>query len=198
MAGKTLEFFFDLGSPYSYLASTRVEALAQRAGATLRWRPFLVGAVFKTTGNVAPAFNLFKARYLLKDLGDWTRSYKLPDLVLPANFPVDTLKANRLALVAQEQGRLPQWTCAVFEAAFVRGQDISAPGVLAELLRGLDIDPQQAFARMLSQQIKDALRQNTDEAVSRGAFGAPTFFVGEDMYFGNDRLDFVEAALKSG
>ncbi|MGA9523988.1 MAG: 2-hydroxychromene-2-carboxylate isomerase [Myxococcaceae bacterium] len=193
---KTLEFFFDYGSPYSWLACTQIDAIAQRTSAEVRWRPFLLGAVFKATGNHAPAQNMYKARYLLKDLGDWTRAYGLPAFVLPPDFPSDSIKANRLGLVAEELGKLPAYSHAVYRAGFTEGRDISQPQVLADLLRGAGMDPQAAFARMLSQEIKDRLRKNTDEAVERGAFGAPTFFIGDDMYFGNDRLPFVEAALR--
>ncbi len=193
---RTLEFFFDYGSPYSWLACRQVEALARRTSAELRWRPFLLGAVFKATGNQTPAQNTYKARYLLKDLGDWTRTLGLPAFMPPASFPTDSLKANRLGLVADELGKLPAYSHAVYRTSFNEGRDISQPQVLADLLRGIGIDPQAAFARMLSQEIKDRLRKNTEEAVERGAFGAPTFFIGDDMYFGNDRLPFVEAALR--
>lgn len=195
--GTTVEFFFDCGSPYSYLASTQIEALAVRTSAQVVWRPFLLGAVFKATGSGQPeaVTNMYKARYLFKDLQDWSKYYGLPSLVLPENFPVDSLKADRLALVAHEAGQLVSWTHTVFRAAFVDGRDVSDPNVLSDLLRQLELDPQPAFARMLSPEIKDRLRKNTEEAVSRGAFGAPTFFVGSEMFFGNDRMGFLEAAL---
>lgn len=195
--GTTVEFFFDCGSPYSYLASTQIEALAQRTTARLVWRPFLVGGVFKATGTGQPEAltNMYKARYLFKDLQDWSKYYGLPPLVLPDNFPVDALKADRLALVADDLGKGPAWVHTVFRASFVKGRDVSDPNVLSDLLRQLDIDPQPAFARMLSPEIKDRLRKNTEEAVSRGAFGAPTFFVGSEMFFGNDRMGFLEATL---
>jgi 2-hydroxychromene-2-carboxylate isomerase len=192
---RTLEFFFDCASPYSYLASTRIEGIAQRTGAQLVWRPFLLGAVFKATGNGGMTDNLYRARYFLKDLGDWCRAYRLPPFKLPPSFPMDALKADRLALVAHEQGKLPAFVHAVFRAGFALGRDTSSPQVLSDVLRAVELDPQAAFARMLSPEIKSQLRKNTDEAIDRGAFGAPACFVGEDMYFGNDRLAFVEAAL---
>lgn len=191
-----LEFFFDYGSPYSYLASTQVEALVTRTNATLRWRPFLLGAVFAATGGESPVGNMYKARYLFKDLQDWAAHYDLSPVVLPDGFPVNSLSADRLGLVAEEKGLLPAFTHLVFRAAFVEGRDISRPEVLRELATAAGLDPQAAFARMLSTEIKDRLRLNTEEAVQRGAFGSPTFFVGETMFFGNDRLQFVEAALR--
>jgi 2-hydroxychromene-2-carboxylate isomerase len=192
-----LEFFFDYGSPYSYLASTQVEALAQRTGATLRWRPFLLGAVFKATGNAPPAGNLYKARYLYKDLQDWAKHYGLPPLVIPEGFPNDSLKADRLGLLAEEQGRLVAFTHAVYRLAFVEGRDIGSEQVLGEALAAAGMDPAASFARASSQELKDRLRQNTEEAIERGAYGSPVFFVGDELFFGNDRLHFVEAALKA-
>jgi 2-hydroxychromene-2-carboxylate isomerase len=191
----TLEFFFDYSSPYSYLASTQVQALGERNGAIVKWRPFLLGAVFKATGNVPPSSNLAKAQYLLKDLSDWIRHYRLPELVWPPSFPMNSVLADRLGLVAEEQGKLIEYTRETFHAAFAKGQDISEKEVLYGVLVTLGMEPEAALARATSQEIKDRLRANTDEAVARGAFGAPTFFVGEDMYVGNDRLPFVERAL---
>ncbi|MDY7224851.1 2-hydroxychromene-2-carboxylate isomerase [Hyalangium rubrum] len=193
---KTLEFFFDYASPYSYLASQQVEAVAQRTGAELRWRPFLLGAVFKATGNVPPVTNAHKAAYLGKDLQDWARHLGLPEFRLPESFPINSLKANRLGLVATEQGRIAPFTHAAYRVAFVEGRDLNDPKVLAEVANAAGLVAETAMARAESQEIKDALRRNTDEAVARGSFGAPTFFVGEDMYFGNDRLMFVERALR--
>lgn len=195
---KVLEFFFDYSSPYSYLASTQVEGLARRAGAELRWRPFLLGAVFKATGNTSPAANLCKARYMLKDLLDWTRHYDLPDFVLPEGFPSSSLRAARLGLVADEGGRLADFTHALYREVFALGKDASDVGVLAEVLRSVGLDAEKSLARAESPEIKDRLRTNTDYAVARGAFGSPTFFIGDEMYFGNDRLMFVERALRAG
>jgi 2-hydroxychromene-2-carboxylate isomerase len=192
---KILEFFFDYASPYSYLACQQVEALAQRSGAELRWRPFLLGAVFKATGNVPPISTANKAAWLLRDVQEWTSYLGLPPFRMPENFPINSLKANRLGLVAAEHGRIAPFSHAAFRAAFAEGKDLADPQVLAELARAADLDPEQAIAKAESQEIKDALRRNTDEALARGTFGAPTFFVGDELYFGNDRLMFVERAL---
>lgn len=194
---KTLEFFFDYASPYSYLASEQLEAVVQRTGVEVRWRPFLLGAVFKATGNVPPITTPSKGMYLAKDLDDWTGYLNLSKFRLPDEFPINSLKANRLGLVAAEQGRIVPFSLAAFRAAFVHGRDLNSLEVLTGLLREVGLEPEKALARLENQEIKDALRRNTDEAVSRGAFGAPTFFVGERMFFGNDRLMFVERALKA-
>lgn len=194
---KTLEFFFDYTSPYSYLASTQVEAVCARAGAKLSWRPFLLGAVFKSAGNASPSVVPLKARHMLKDLHDWTRHYGLPDIALPPAFPMNSMKPDRLGLVADEQGKIAAFTHAVYRAVFVLGRDASEDEVLGALLAEVGLDPMAAFARAASPEIKEKLRANTDDASRRGAFGAPTFFVDEtDMYVGNDRLAFVERALK--
>jgi 2-hydroxychromene-2-carboxylate isomerase len=192
---KTLEFFFDYASPYSYLACAQVEAVAQRTGAALRWRPFLLGAVFKATGNVPPISTMNKAAWLFKDVQEWARYLGLPLFRTPETFPINSLKANRLGLVAAEQGRIVPFSHAAFRAAFADGKDLADPQVLAELARGAELSPEQALAKAETQEIKDALRRNTDEALERGAFGAPTFFVGDELFFGNDRLMFVERAL---
>ncbi len=192
---KTLEFFFDYGSPYSYLASTQVEALVRRVGAELRWRPFLLGAVFKATANVSPAANMYKARYMVKDLLDWTRRYDLPDFVLPEGFPSNTLKANRLGLVAEERGCLPAFTHALYREVFAKGKDLSDLAVLTGVLQRCGMSAEESLARAEAPEIKQRLRDNTEDAVARGAFGAPTFFIDEDMYFGNDRMTLVERAL---
>ncbi len=194
---RTLEFFFDYASPYSYLAAQQVEAVAERTGAELRWRPFLLGAVFKSTGNVPPISSASKASYMLEDLSRWARHLGLPAFRLPESFPINSLKANRLGLVAAEHGRIAPFSHAAFRAAFAEGKDLSDPKVLEALARQVDLNPEQALAQIENQEIKDALRRNTEEAVERGAFGAPMFFVGKDMYFGNDRLQFVEQALRA-
>jgi len=193
---KTLEFFFDYASTYSYLACNQVEAVAQRTGAELRWRPFLLGAVFKATGNHTPLQIPQKGVYIAKDIQDWLRYLKLPALVLPESFPANSLKANRMALVAAEHGKVAAFSHAAYRAAFAEGKDLNDPKVLAELARQVGLEPDKALAHIENQEIKDALRRNTEEAVARGAFGAPTFFVGDNMFFGNDRLMFVEQALR--
>ena len=197
---KTLDFFFDYGSPYSYLASTQMEALAERTGATVRWRVFLLGAVFKaTTGESASTTmnSMQRAQYLFKDLQDWAAHYALPPVVLPATFPVPSILPDRLGLVAEEKGKLLQWTKRVYRAGFVDGRDISEEATLRELLRDVELDPDASLARAQEPDLKDKLRKNTEEAVEKGAFGAPTFFIGEQMFFGNDRLHFLEKALAS-
>ena len=159
-----------------------------------------MGAVFKATANVAPLVHPSQAKvaYLLKDLRDWTRHYDLPEFQLPEVFPAPSLKANRLALVALEQGRGPAFIHATYAAIFQQGRDLGDPHVLGELAAASGLEAGAALARMEDPAIKAALKANTEEAISRGAFGAPTIFVGDDLYFGNDRLPLVERALQRG
>jgi 2-hydroxychromene-2-carboxylate isomerase len=145
---------------------------------------------------VPPISTANKAAWLLRDVQDWTSYLGLPPFRMPENFPINSLKANRLGLVAAEHGRIAPFSHAAFRAAFAEGKDLADPQVLAELARAVELEPEQAIARAESQEIKDALRRNTDEALARGAFGAPTFFVGDELFFGNDRLMFVERALR--
>jgi len=197
-----LEFFFDCSSPWTYLAFQRVEEVARRAGAELVWRPILVGGVFNAVNpsvyeqraRPVPA----KARYAAKDLQDWARLYGLT-IRWPSVFPVNSVKAMRGVIVAGEAGRLVAFARAVFEAYWSEDRDISKEEVLGDLARRAGLDAEALLARIADPEIKAALRTNTDELVERGGFGSPTLFVdGDDMYFGNDRLPLVEAALRRG
>ena len=189
----TLEFFFDFTSPYSYLASTQVDAVAARAGAAARWRPFVLGGVFKATGNRAPIETPAKGRHMLVDLDRWARRYGVP-LRFPSVFPIHSVLALRCALVAEGQGKLVPFSRAVFRAAWGEELDIASPEVLAGLAAGVGLDGAAVVAAAPGQ--KEALVAQTSEAVERGAFGAPALFVGEELFVGNDRLDFAEAALR--
>ncbi len=191
-----MEFFYDFVSPYSYLASTRVEAEARRAGGEVRFRPFLLGGVFKITGNHAPLETPAKLKHMWVDLQRWAKRLSVP-LVLPSSFPVASLLALRAALEAERLGRLVRYTHAVFRAFWAEGKDIADPEVLAALASAAGMDGAAVVAAAPG--YKEALARQTQEAVDRGAFGAPTFFVpapgGEEMFVGNDRLDFACEAL---
>jgi 2-hydroxychromene-2-carboxylate isomerase len=188
----TLEFFYDFTSPYSYLASTQVEAVAARAGGALRWRPFLLGGVFKATGNRAPIETVAKGRHMWIDLERWARRLQVP-IRRPRTFPVPTILALRAALAAPPE-RLPAATHALFRAVWVDDREVGDPTVLAAVLGEVGL-PGTALVAAAPEQ-KAALTAQTQEAVDRGSFGAPTFFVGEQLFVGNDRLDFAEAALR--
>jgi 2-hydroxychromene-2-carboxylate isomerase len=189
----TLEFFYDFVSPYSYLASTRVEEVARRAGARLRFRPFLLGGVFKATGNRAPIETVAKGRHMWVDLERWARRLQIP-FRRPETFPISSVLALRTALAAEAAGGLVPLSHALFHAYWAEGRDLASADVIADVARRLDLDGAALVAQ--APDFKAALAAQTQEAVDRGSYGAPTFLVGDELFIGNDRLDFVEEALR--
>ena len=189
----TLEFFYDFTSPYSYLASTRVEAAAARAGGEVRWRPFLLGGVLKATGNRAPIETVAKGRHMWIDLERWARRLGVP-LRRPKVFPVPSLLALRAALAAPPD-RLAEASRALFRAVWVEDRELGEPAVVAAALGEAGLDGAALVAAAPAQ--KETLLRQTAEAVERGAFGAPALFVGDQLFVGNDRLDFAEEALRA-
>ncbi|MFA5122088.1 2-hydroxychromene-2-carboxylate isomerase [Zavarzinia sp.] len=195
-----LEFFFDISSPWTYLAFTRIEAVAAEGGATLTYRPFLVGGVFNAVNDSVYAWrekpNPVKLRYYVKDMQDWAREVGIV-IGQPPVFPVNSVKVMRGCFVAAEHGVLVPYAKALFEAYWGRLEDISQDAVIAPVLAAVGLDPAEFFAKIAAPDYKDRLRANTDELIARGGFGSPTMFVdGDDMYFGNDRLPLVLSALK--
>src|SRR5512137_1344826 len=190
----TLEFFYDFISPYSYLASVRVEAIAARTGATLRWRPFLLGAVHKAKGVSAPYLVEAKQHYMLDDLDRWARRLGV-GLHWPEPFPFSTILPLRAGLAAGAAGKLVPYTHAVYKARWADRRDIADPAVLAAVASEAGLDGPGLVAA--APNYKEALTRQTQEAIDRGAFGAPAFFVGRQLFIGNDRLDFVEEALRA-
>jgi 2-hydroxychromene-2-carboxylate isomerase len=197
-----LEFFFDCSSPWTYLAFHRIEEVAAEGGAELVWKPILVGGVFNAVNRAVyearahptPA----RAAYHAKDLKDWARSYGLR-IGWPSVFPVNSVKAMRGALVAQEHGVLPRYARACFEAYWGELRDISQDDALADVAARAGLARDAFFEGIAKPEIKARLRENTDELIARGGFGSPTMFVnGTDMYFGNDRLVLVREALARG
>jgi 2-hydroxychromene-2-carboxylate isomerase len=196
-----IEFFFDCSSPWTYLAFHNIQPLAAEYGETISWRPILVGGIFNTINpsvyegraNPVPA----KARYSGKDLQDWARVAGLKIKMPPSVFPVNSVKAMRMCLVLAPQGRLVPFATAVFEAYWGDDADISQDAVLRAICDRLGLDFDALIAAQAEPAVKDLLRANTDEVMRRGGFGSPTIFVGgADMYFGNDRLPLVRAALE--
>ncbi|MBV9540079.1 MAG: 2-hydroxychromene-2-carboxylate isomerase [Alphaproteobacteria bacterium] len=196
----TLEFFFDCSSPWTYLAFTRVQPVVARTGSDIVWKPILVGGVFNAVNkdvyerraNPDPR----KARYSAKDLQDWARLTGLTIIMPPPVFPVRATLAMRCALAAQEEGKVVEFSRNCFEAYWTRSEDISLPNVLMQVCAEADLNGEHILERAQANDIKNRLRANTDEVIERGGFGSPTMFVnGNDMYFGNDRMELVEAAL---
>ncbi|MEE4660672.1 MAG: 2-hydroxychromene-2-carboxylate isomerase [Halieaceae bacterium] len=196
-----IEFFFDLTSPWTYLAFTGIQPLAQRYAADIEWRPILVGGVFNAVNQElyakreAAFGNERQLKHMLKDLEDWAR---LRGIVLnwPDFHPANAVKCMRGCFVAEDQGKLLPYSQAVFEAYWGRCEDVGDDAVLAAIAEAQGMDAPAFLEAIQQQPIKDRLRANTDELIDRGGFGSPTLFLnGDDMYFGNDRLPLVEAAL---
>ncbi len=192
--GKQIEFFFDVGSPASYLAWARLPALAERHNAGIIWKPMLLGGVFQATGNRSPASVDAKSRYSRMDLQRFARRY---DVTLTHNphFPINTLQLMRGATVLMGTERFQPYLTAIFTAIWRDELDMGQPEIVGEVLAKAGFDPAEMMNLLGQQQTKDALKAATEEAVSRGVFGAPTFFVDGEMFFGQDRLEFVEEAL---
>ncbi len=188
---KLVEFFFDYGSPFSYLADTQLPDLLSRTGAQIIYKPMLLGAVFKATGNASPVSIPAKGKYMGSDLALWAARYRVPMKMNPF-FPINTIRVMRGAVVAQSAGCFPAYHSAMFRAMWAEGVNLGDPNIVKDMFTRLGMDPEGVER----EDVKDRLRANTDEAIARGAFGAPTFFVGDAMFWGNDRMDFVAAALK--
>ncbi len=198
----TLEFFFDCSSPWTYLAFTRLPALLERTKAAVVWRPILVGGVFNEVNrdvydrraNPEPR----KASYYEKDLQDWARLCGIR-IGKPPMFPVRAVSVMRCVIAADEKGALLPFARAAFETYWGDLEDISRKDVLAKIAQRAGLDGDALLARSEAPEVKDRLRVNTEEVIARGGFGSPTMFVNSsDMYFGNDRLPLVEAALAAG
>ncbi|WP_417313267.1 2-hydroxychromene-2-carboxylate isomerase [Ectopseudomonas khazarica] len=193
---KTVEFFFDLGSPASYLAHTQLPALCRDCGAALVYRPMLLGGVFQATGNASPAMIPAKGRYMIRDLARYAERYGVPMRFNP-HFPINTLTLMRLLVAVQlhQPELLDDALQALFQATWVDGVNMGDPARVAEVLAAAGLDAAALQQQIGEPAVKEALKATTEEAVRRGVFGAPTCFVGDDMYFGQDRLDFVREAL---
>jgi len=195
-----IECFFDCSSPWTYLCFHNLQPMAEELGAQVRWRPILVGGVFNavnpsvyaTRANPVPV----KARYQLKNLQDWARLAGLRIVFPPTVFPVNSVKAMRGCLLLEPEGKLVAFARAAFEAYFGEDRDISQDTVLADLCARVGVDAQRFLDGIARPAIKEQLKANTEELIRRGGFGSPTLFVGgDDMYFGNDALPLVRAAL---
>ena len=197
---KTLEFFFDCSSPWTYLGFESLQKLVtEQPALNVRYRPILVGGIFNSVNpsvyenraNPVPA----KARYAAKDLKDWAR-YVGVDIGSPPVFPVNSVKAMRGVFVAEEADCLVAYARAVFRCYWTELLDISTDEVLRTIVEEVGMDPETFFTAIATDAIKAQLRENTDELMARGGFGSPTLFInGDDMYFGNDRMPLVRMAL---
>ena len=194
-----VEFFFDYGSPYSYLADTRLAGLAERTGATVVYRPMLLGGVFKATGNQSPFAEPVEAkrRYFSTELRRVVSALGVPFEHNP-NFPINTLGLMRAAYAARALDVFDRFHASIYSAFWSAGADLGKSEIIESVLSAAGLDGKEIVARASQDEAKSALRATTEEAVERGIFGAPTFFVEGEMFFGNDRMDLVEEALLAG
>jgi 2-hydroxychromene-2-carboxylate isomerase len=194
-----LEFWYDFASTYSYLSAMRIEALAAAAGIAVGWKPFLLGPIFAAQGWTTSPFNLYpaKGRNMERDIERIAAGRGLR-FALPKKFPQNSLMAARLALVGSDEGWIAPFTRAVYAAEFASGADISDSRALATVLQSLHLDFQRIFARIEQVDIKDRLKRQTAEAQARGIFGAPSFLVGEELFWGDDRLEQALAWVRCG
>ena len=193
---KTVEYFFDVGSPTSYLAHTQLPKLAAECGAELRLRPMLLGGVFKATGNASPVTVPAKGQWMFGDMARWAKRYGVP-LAMNPHFPINTLTLMRAAagLQLRESADFARYVDVIFKAMWAAPRNLGDAGELRAVLVDAGFDADAITALAAEPEVKAALVATTDEAVARGVFGAPTMFVGKAMFFGQDRLEFVREAL---
>jgi 2-hydroxychromene-2-carboxylate isomerase len=192
---KTVEFYFDFGSPYSYLAYKALPMIAAARGAQIVWRPMLLGGVFKATGNHSPAEIPAKSKWMHRDMERWAARYGAAFTRNP-HFPINTLTLMRGATGMQMRGpEFHKYVEVIFQAMWAEPRNLGDPQELAAVLRRAGFDPDAVLSLVNDPAVKERLKKDTEEAVARGVFGAPTFFVGEEMFWGQDRLDFVDEAL---
>jgi 2-hydroxychromene-2-carboxylate isomerase len=195
---KSVEFFFDFGSPTTYLAYTQLPKIAADCGAEIAWRPMLLGGVFKAAGNTSPVTVPAKARWMFEDMSRWARRYGVPFVMNP-HFPINTLTLMRGAtgLQMRQPGAFAAYCDVVFRALWQLQRNLGDAEVLASTLTEAGLSAEAVAALVADAEVKVRLVATTEEAVARGVFGAPTFFVGGQMFFGQDRLDFVREALRA-
>jgi 2-hydroxychromene-2-carboxylate isomerase len=195
---KTLDFYFDFGSPTAYLAHKRLQQLRDQYTVDVVYKPMLLGGVFKATGNTTPVAIPAKGKYMLEhDLPRFARRYGVP-LNFNPHFPINTLNLMRGVIAAQRLDCLAQYIDVVYDAVWVAGENMGDAEVVTRVLNAAGLDAEALMSLTRDPEIKAELAKCTDEAVERGAFGAPTLYLDGDMYFGQDRLDFIEEALAAG
>lgn len=196
MSDKSLEFHFDFGSPTTYLAYTQVRRIALDTGATLVWHPMLLGGVFKAVGNVSPVSVPAKARWMFEDMASWAEHWGVPFVMNP-HFPVNTLTLMRGAcgMLMHQPSDFQRYVDTAFHAMWVAPRNLNDPAEVMAVLTQAGLDATAFMGLVADPAVKADLVARTEASVARGVFGAPTFFVGRQMFFGQDRLDFVRKAL---
>lgn len=193
---KTIEFYFDFGSPTAYLAHKRLQQLKAEYSCSIDYKPVLLGGLFKASGNMSPVTVPAKGKYMMtQDLPRFAKLYQVP-LGFNPNFPINTLNLMRGAVAALGQNYFDNYVNAVYDAIWVKGENMGELDVVSQVLTDAGLDAQQIIAGTQDPEVKAALISNTEAAVERGCFGAPTMFVDGDMFFGQDRMQFIEMALQ--
>ncbi|MFZ1889055.1 MAG: 2-hydroxychromene-2-carboxylate isomerase [Candidatus Binataceae bacterium] len=197
MRARRLEFWFEYASTYSHLAAFRVEQLTRAAGFEVDWKPFLLGPIFSAQGWNDSPFNIYpaKGRYMWRDMQRLAAKYEI-EFHRPSAFPRNGLLAARVTIAGAHERWLPDFVRAVYHANFAQDRDISKRETIEEILRALGADPAAILALALSDENKAKLREQSERAATRGIFGAPAFFAGDEMFWGSDRLEDAIAWLK--
>ena len=194
---KSVEFYFDVGSPTAYLAHKRLKQLKSEYGCSIIYHPVLLGGLFKASGNSSPVTVPAKGRYMMME--DLPRFAKLYNVSLNNNphFPINTLNLMRGAVSALNEAYFDTYIDTIFNAIWVESRNMADIDTVIEVLSVAGLDAKAILEATKKPEVKQKLISNTEQAVERGLFGAPTMFVDGEMFFGQDRLQFVEAALKN-
>ncbi len=196
-----LEFFFDCSSPWTYLAFHNVQPMAEELGLEIDWQPILVGGIFNTVNQSVyeqrAAPNKAKARYHKRDMMEWAEIAGLQIKFPPSIFPINSVKAMRACIALKPDGLLVPFARRVFEAYWGEDQDIASEAVLRDCLEAVGADADAIWAVIQTPEVKDQLKANTQAVIDRGGFGSPTIYLGDRMYFGNDRLPLIRARVEA-
>lgn len=192
-----VEFIFDFGSPTAYLAYTQLPSIARTYNVEIIWTPILLGGVHKASGNQSPAFVPAKGRWMFNDLQKWAKQYGVP-LNSNPNFPINTIALMRGAVGLQMQAPelFLKYVDAIYQAFWVESKNLGEVEVTQKTLNDAGLDSDKIFALVSNQEVKDKLKLNSDSAVERGVFGAPSFFYRGELFFGQDRLQFLKEAIE--
>ncbi len=193
---KTIDFYFDFGSPTAYLAYKRLQQLQAQYSCTIDYKPVLLGGLFKATGNASPVSIPAKGHYMMAhDLPRFAALYQVPLKINP-HFPINTLTLMRAATAALGQDYFNAYTDAIYDAVWVNGENMGELDVIGKVLSDAGLDAEAILTGTQDPDVKAALISNTEAAITRGCFGAPTLFIGDDMFFGQDRMQFIEMSLQ--
>jgi 2-hydroxychromene-2-carboxylate isomerase len=191
---QNIDFYFDYGSPTSYLAYKQLPGLIHRTGASINYRPILLGGIFQQTSNQSPMDLPHKRAWMVEDMKFFAARYEVPFDLNPF-FPINTLALMRGAIFAQQEGFLERYSDAVFDSMWGQPQNMADAAIIEQVLQSADLDARRIFAATQDANIKEKLKADTQAAVDRGVFGAPTLFIGSRMFFGQDRVCFAEECI---